>query len=429
MAAPKKARRSKRSISDSRARRTIPRILLMVETSRTYGREVAEGIARYALENGPWSIQFEERGLDSTPPEWIKEWRGDGIITRTANMRLAKLLWATKLPLVELLGGIKIGTPHIRTDIHLGGRMILEHFLNCGLRRFAHFTYEDTWWIRMQREAFYKAVEERGYRCHVYEAPRSDLTVPVWHERYRPRLIKWIRSLPRPIGIYAAIDLHAARLLDICQEINVAVPEEVAIVGVGNDPVICETVRPTLSSLDLDARRVGYEAAKMLDRKMAGEPSGDTLYIPPSHVAVRQSTDVTVVDDPDLAQAMRYIRENACLGIDVDHVAEVIGMSRRVLERRFHQHLGSTPKAEIMRIKIEHAKTLLARTDKTIESIVRKSGFNSAIYFTMAFRREVGTTPHAYRQMRKASRELTEPANDSSNGDLIATSARRAAKR
>jgi LacI family transcriptional regulator len=158
--------------------------------------------------------------------------------------------------------------------------------------------------------------------------------------------------------------------------------------------------------LDLDARRVGYEAAKLLDRKMSGEQLSDTLHIPPSHVEVRQSTDVTVVDDPDLAQAMRFIREYACTGIDVDRVAEEIGLSRRVLERRFHQYLGSTPKEEIMRIKIEHAKTLLARTDKTIESIVHKSGFNSVIYFTMAFRREAGMTPNAYRRMRRTSREL-----------------------
>jgi LacI family transcriptional regulator len=385
--------------------RKIPRILLLVETSRIYGRGVAEGIARYALENGPWSIQFEERGLDSSPPEWLKEWRGDGIISRTVNMRLAKMLWATKLPMIEMFGGPKIGDLHIRSDTCIGGQMIVKHFENCGLRRFAHFTYENTWWIKVQQEDYRKAVEEKGYRCHIYQAPISDRSMPVWHERYRSRLIKWLRSLPRPIGIFAAVDLHAARLLDVCREIDIAVPEEVAIIGVGNDPVICETAHPTLSSLDLDARRVGYEAARLLDLKMSGKQLKGILSISPSHVAVRQSTDVMAVEDEDLVLAMRFIRENACSGIDISRVADEVGLSRRVLERRFQEHLGFAPKKEIMRIRIERAKTLLARTDNTIESIVHKSGFRSVAYFTVAFQREVGATPHAYRQRHRISRD------------------------
>jgi LacI family transcriptional regulator len=169
--------------------------------------------------------------------------------------------------------------------------------------------------------------------------------------------------------------------------------------------VICETVHPTLSSLDLDARRVGYEAAKMLDLRMAGETISETLYIPSSRVVVRQSSDVTVVDDPDLVQAMRFIRECACMDIDVQRVADEVGLSRRVMERRFRQYLGSTPKEEILKIRIEHAKALLARTDRTIENIVHKCGFHSLVYFTMAFRREVGITPNAYRREHSISRK------------------------
>jgi LacI family transcriptional regulator len=389
-------------------RRPIRRILLLVETSRTYGRSIAEGIARYALENGPWSIQFEERAVDSSPPKWLEEWRGDGIISRTVSLKLAKMLWATKRPMIELFGGPKICNPHVRTDTLIGGRMVVEHFLKCGLRRFAHFAYEDTWWIESQREDFHKAADEKGCPCYCYQAPAMRRSVPVWHERYRLRLIKWLRSLPRPIGILAAVDLHAARLLDVCRELDIAVPEEVAIVGIGNDPVICETTHPTLSSLDLDGRRVGYEAARLLDQKMAGKKLKDTLYVSPGHVAVRQSTDTLAVEDEDLVQAMRFIREFACTGIDVARVADEVGLSRRVLERRFHEHLGFAPKKEIMRIRIEHAKTLLARTDKTIESILRKSGFHSVAHFTVAFHRETGMTPNAYRQTRRISRGYEE---------------------
>lgn len=391
--------RSGRNRSKSPVRRKVPHILLMIETSRTFGREIVEGIARYAFENGPWSIQFEDRGLDSSPPEWLKEWRGEGIISRTINKQIIEQLSKMRAPLVELFGN----TPHVRSDTTAAAELIFDHFYNCGFRNYAHFAYEENSWICSQRKSFQKIVSENGGVCFAYPSPQSEHFVPCWHESYRPRVIEWLRTLPTPIGIYAAMDLHAARLLGICKEIGLAVPEKVAIVGVGNDPVLCETSHPMLSSIDLDGRRFGYEAAKILDRKMSRERTEDFLLIPPSHVEVRQSTDITIVEDPDLAQALRYIREFAFTDLDVNRVAKEVGLSRRVLERRFREHLGTTPKNEIVRFRIERAKMLLARTDHTIESIVRKSGYRSIIYFTRAFRCEVGETPHAYRKKHKIS--------------------------
>jgi LacI family transcriptional regulator len=401
---PQPCKQENRSDMPSRGR--IPRVLLLVETSRNFGRQIVEGISRYALENGPWSIQFEERALDSSPPKCLKNWKGDGIISRTTSLALAKLLWASKLPLVELLGDRRLGTAQVRADFHLGGRMAVEYLLNCGLRQFGYFSYGETWWSKIRREMFCAAAEAQGCPCHHYSPPTSfETSSPAWDDRQRPRLIKWLLGLPRPIGIFTTGDVHAVRLLSICQELGIAVPEEVAILGAGNDPVLCETVHPTLSSLDLDGRRVGYEAAHLLDQKMAGMNPTDVIHVAPSHVAVRQSTDIMVVDDPDIVQAIRYIREYACSGIDVMRVAAEVSMSRRVLEQRFQQHLGRTPKAEIMRVQIEHAKKLLARTDQTLESVARKSGFASLAYFTTAFRREVGMTPHAYRQQQRISRD------------------------
>jgi LacI family transcriptional regulator len=389
--------------------RHIPRILLLVETSRASGREIVEGIARYAHENGPWSIEFEDRALDSLPPKWLKEWRGEGIIARTIDIKLAKQLKATRLPLVELHGDPQYGTARVTWDTGVMAKMAAEHFTNCGLRQFAYFSYGESWWIEIHREAFLKVLREQGYGCTVYEPPSSEQRIPVWHERQRPRVIKWLNSLPRPIGIYAAGDFHAVRLLHMCRDLNIAVPEEMAVLSVGNDPVICETVHPTLSSIDYNARRVGFEAAQMLHQMMEGKrPKEDVIYIPPSHVAVRQSTDLMVIDDPDVVQASRYIRENACMGIDVSRVAEVLGLSRSVLERRFHYYLGRTPKEEIMRIRLERAKMLLAQTSKTGAQIARQSGFSSLAYFTRAFRREVGMTPQTYRRTRRISRDPIE---------------------
>jgi LacI family transcriptional regulator len=384
-------------------RRRTPHVLLLVDTAGAYGRGVVEGIGRYALEHGPWSIQFEYRALDSAPPEWLHRWKGDGIIARTSNAAQARALLATDRPVVELFGHPRVMQPQVKLDLAAEANMAVEHFLNCGLRHFGYFSYEEVWWIKAHREAYTTELVERGCRCHVFKAPESRRAMPVWRDQLRPALFRWLRLLPRQIGIYTPGDLHAVRVLDACREARIAVPDHVAILGRGNDPVICETVRPTMSSLDPDPRRIGYEAAGLLARKMAGKAAPDVLLIPPSGVAARHSTDFTVVEDADVAQAIRFVRQSACRGIDVSRVAREVGLSRRALEIKFRQYLGRTPKAEIRRVQIEHAKRLLARSEKKIEAIAHECGHPSAKYFAAAFLREVGVTPHVYRRANRLS--------------------------
>lgn len=387
---------------------SVPRVLLLVETSRAYGRGILEGIARYAREHGPWSIRFEDRGLEPTPSHWLKGWRGSGIISRTVDHSLARALRATGLPIVELHGDRRIGTARVTCDDDAMGRLAVEHLQGCGLREFALFSYGEAWWTRSHGDGFVCALKERGYSCHVYQTPpsASERAVPIWHDRQMPRVIKWVRALPKPIGIYTVGDMHAVRLLDACHESGVAVPEEVAILSVGNDPLICETVRPTLSSLDLDSPTIGYIAAKLLDRMMAGERvEKETIYTQPSHAVKRQSTDMVAVDDPDLAAAATLIRQRACLGITVSRIVHEIGMSRSVLDRRFRQHFGCTPKAEIMRVRINSAKRLLAETTMDSRAVAKRSGFSTVGYFIKAFRRETGMTPRAYRGSQHRTRK------------------------
>jgi LacI family transcriptional regulator len=406
MTASNKQRRRKRTPSVLPRPHHIPHVLLLIDTAGAVGRGIVEGIGRYATENGPWSIQYEYRALDSLPPIWLEQWQGDGIITRTIYAKQAQMIQATKLPYVEILGHPKFGIGEVWSDYFVDGQKAVEHFLDRGLRHFAYFTYGEVWWIEQLREAFCKNLKERGYDCHIYRAPNCKRNIPVWNDRQLPGVIQWLRTLPRPIGVATPGDLHAVCLLGICRQLHIAVPEEMAILGRGNDPVICETVRPTLSSMDLDARRLGYEMARMLDLKMAGKQVPDEIVVPPSHVAVRQSTDLMVIDDADVVQAMRFIRDYACNGIDVPRVADEVGLSRSVLERRFLKFLGRTPKAEITRIQIERAKVLLAQTDKSLDRIAQKCGLTNPQYFSRAFRREVGMTANAYRKMRRVSRDL-----------------------
>jgi LacI family transcriptional regulator len=397
--------RNKKRLSSAKPR-AIPHVLLMIETSGALGRGIIEGIGRYAAENGPWSIKYEYRALDTMPPQWFKEWKGDGIIARTFNAKQAKMLQNTKLPRVELLGLPKYGMAEVRTDFDEEAQLAVDHFWDRGLRHFAYFSCGEAWWIRRCFESYSRLLKERDRRCDLYKTPICGQNMRSWNERYVPHLIRWLRGLPRPIGILTPNDIYAVHLLDICRQIKIAVPEEMAILGRSNDTVICETVRPTLSSLDLGVRRVGYEAARMLDRKMSGKRVQGEVVVSPNRVEIRQSTDLMVIKDGDVVQAMQFIRDRACKNIDVPRVAQEVGLSRRVLERRFQQHLGRTPKEEILRIRMETAKMLLARTDNSRENIARRCGFASPTYFSMAFHRLVGLKPQAYRKMLRVSRDI-----------------------
>jgi LacI family transcriptional regulator len=381
--------------------RGIPHVALLIETSQAYGRCLIEGIVQYVRERGPWSIQFEERGLQDPPPRWLKGWRGDGIITRTTTRALANAIRGTGAPTVELCdhasGGLEVGCDHPAI-----GRMAAEHLFDQGLRHFAFFAYGEALWIRFNREAFVRDLARRGYDCHIYQPPRTRSTfIPQWEQSQHARVVAWVRSLPRPLGMLCASDLHALPVLNACRQLRIAVPEQIAVLGVTNDTVICGVTDPPLSSIDLNSQRIGYEAAALLSRRMSGRArKGTPIYVPPSHIATRQSTDVLAIGDQDVAEAIRFIRQTAQKKIRVSEVADAVGLSRRVLERRFLDFLGRSPKAEIVRVQVEHAKMLLTQSDLPIEAIAAQCGV-SFQYFGQLFRRETGVTPRAFRHAQR----------------------------
>ena len=380
-------------------------VLLVVETSRAFGRGIIQGISRYMVEHDDWIVHIEDRGLSETVPSWLETWKGDGIIARTPSLSIGRMIRKKQVPVVELLGnGLQI-QPEIRSDENLVAEMAVEHFAQVGFSDYAFFAVGNAWWSIFRQEAFVRNVAKHGGTVHLF--PHAGLGkrtfYPTWEPRFDRAMLKWLRHLPKPVAVWAVSDVLAIRLLEGCRRLDISVPEEVAILGTTNDTLLCNTLTPPLSSIDLNASRIGYLAARRLTQKMQGEtPEIGPVLVPPTEVVARQSTDVVAFSDRQIAMAVRHIRANATSGLLVDQVAEFVGLSRRTLQRRFQDLLGHSVEKEIMKTRIHRAKRLLSETDFTMTAIAIKAGFATADYFVQAFKREVGTTPGQYRQSQIA---------------------------
>ncbi|OAI39489.1 XylR family transcriptional regulator [Planctomycetaceae bacterium SCGC AG-212-D15] len=380
----------------------------MVETSLVYGRNLLRGIIRYLRSHEPWSVFFELREHGATPPTWLKEWRGDGIISRPTSPDLARLFRKKRIPVVDLNDVYEgLGLPYIGSDDHAIGRVAAEHLLERGFRRFAFCGFTEHAWSRRRGAGFTAAIADAGELSPAYESPWGGPAAHPW-EKEQKVIGDWLAHLPRPVGVLACNDMRGQHVLDACQRVGLAVPEEVAVIGVDDDVLLCELCDPPLSSVVPNPERIGYEAAALLDRLMAGEKSADLdnaeRFIEPLGVTPRQSTDVLAIDDPHVAAAVRFIREHACSGATVGDVLTHVPLSRTILERRFRKYLGRSPQAEIRSVQLKRVKQLLAETDLRLERIAELAGYEHPEYLSVVFKRETGETPGEYRRQAQPQR-------------------------
>lgn len=376
-------------------------VLLVVETSRAFGRGILQGIAHYLLEHDDWNVHVEDRGLLESAPAWLKHWKGDGIISRTSSFAQARAIRRFNVPVVELYGNNKEIVPDIRCDEDQVTSAVVEHFVSLGFEDFAFFAVGNTCWSQFRIEAFRREVLRCRGDIHVFPQAGTGPRVfyPAWETKFDGMTQRWLRRLPKPIAVWALSDTLAIRLLEGCRRAGISVPEEVAIMGTLNDPVLCSIMTPALSSVDLNSFQMGYVAAQRLADKMRGiVPSPAPVLISPIGVIARQSTDVVAIPDKIVAMAIRFIRENATFHCSVEQVARAVDISRSNLQRRFRRHFGRTVEKEIMRTRMDRAKRLLRETRFSLSVIATKVGFASSDYFIQAFRRETGMTPNGYRK-------------------------------
>jgi LacI family transcriptional regulator len=363
---------------------------------------VIQGVAAYVREQANWDLYIEEEPLHRLAKR--PKWDGHGAIVNFDDRETALAADGLKIPVVGFGGGHgwydpASRIPYFTTDNAGIGELAARHLLDCGFSRLA--CYGDRrnrvhHWCEERIEAMRRHAQAAGVPCAILRA-RSP-TAHNWGALQR-ELSAWLASLSKPVGVLACTDLRARHVLQVCRTMGLRVPDDVAVVGVDNDEMLCELTAPPLSSIEQGAFQIGYEAASLLDRMMAGKRTPQLRWvIGPERLVARQSTDVIACQDADLATAVRFIRRHACEGIGVQAVLAAAHTSRSTLDRKSLAALGRTIHAEIQRVQVDRAKQLLAGTGLMVKQIAKRCGFRYAEYLTAVFRRHTGQSPLEYRQ-------------------------------
>lgn len=384
----------------------VKRIAVSVEHVRGWGRRVCEGIASFARGCPDWALTMFEDGV----PDKKELSRYDGFIWCVDDAWTAKKLVATGRPVIDLVsdgkypGTISVGANHLAC-----GQLAARHFITHRMTNFAFCGWEGLRFSMAREDAFVRTVKHNRYACPVYRSPKRTMKDYVESSVQRERLSlppdeveigKWLKALPKPIGVFCANDLRAWQVNAVCHKIELAVPQQVAILGADNDSVPCLFSNPTLSSVDTDTFGTGFRAAELLQRLLSNGESKDAVskLIEPLGVESRDSTAVYPVDPPWLAEAISFIRSHVAKGLIASDVAAHVGKSYVSVEKAFKKKLGTTVQKEIMVSRLDVARHLLAMTQRTLDETAKLSGFKSTQYLCLCFQKAFGCSPLSYRR-------------------------------
>lgn len=370
-------------------------VALLVETSNAYARGLLRGVHEYVLARPEWSIYLVEHSRLDTDFSWLEGWRGDGVLARIENQETARFIRRLGLPTVDLSAARLVPElPGAETDDALIAQWAVEHFTERGIKHFAFCGDPRYGWSVKRAAGFLEHTRAAGSPAHEYALrPRATRAAD------RARLVRWLSELPKPVGVLACYDIAGQEVLEACKIAELAVPDEVAVLGVDNDELLGTLSSPALSSIEPDTRRTGFLAAQLLDQLMHGETVAPGLrLIPPVRLVARQSSDLFSVEDELVGRALRIIRDHADQPVTVEEVLREVGLSRRALDLRFVHHLGRSVHAEIIRVRMERVADLLVTTDWTLHRIADRLGFRHAEYMGAVFKRHTGRSPGRYRR-------------------------------
>ncbi|MCB2153827.1 DNA-binding transcriptional regulator [bacterium] len=372
--------------------------------TETYRIGVFHGIIDYARKNTTWKLLYNVRTFSLVHRyksyDELIGLGASGIIFSTRDPGRLEAIRETGLPAVSITNNPGGSAPTVITDDEEIGRIGGKHLLERGFVNFAFVGSTKEPWEVQRHRGFESAVMERATTCYFF---RDEKDAEGDQDAVTAReLEEWIKSLPKPIGIMGADDGRALHVLEACHDLGVSVPQDVAILGVDNNVVVCESLLPSLSSVAQNNARVGWEAAALLDRAIQGEQLGPVqIVVPPREVITRMSTDIIAIDDDALARALSFIRENLADSFSVDQIARAAGVSRSLLEKKFRTSLDSTITDLVRDQRLKAAMRLMVETPMMLKEIAEATGFRRATYFCSVFHREMGESPRQWRSRHR----------------------------
>jgi len=377
-------------------------ITVLARIDFAYGRDVFRGISRFARSRVDWQLSVRSALHDTDPFEWLKQWRGGGLLIHHASKDWVAAARRRRIPMVSFSHNLlNSSVPVVITEDRTIVRMAMEYFAGRGFDQVAYVgmhAYEHD----PRAQAYENYCRKSRMPALRFDGDAKGLWPKQSGSRRNTALSRWLAELPKPIAVLAWNDITAQTLIESCQSTGLSIPDQVSILGIDNDELLCEMSAPTLSSIDVGAEQIGFKAASLLADLLKGKtPLGEPLLTPPMGVVTRQSTDFVAVEDPLVEMALRYIHAHAVDGIQVAEVLDHVPLSRRSLERRFVSTLGRTPLQEIRRVRLERAKRLLVDSDMGLVEVAEAVGMKDVRHLHSLFRQRLETTPSAFRQKHR----------------------------
>jgi LacI family transcriptional regulator len=378
----------------------VPHVLIVLDTGGAWSRGILRGFMGAAHERG-WVL------LHYHPPsdlEWLMRVWSPAVVVIAGGVSAESLVHVAPATLVSVtVDRSADGIASVCIQEEAIAAMALHHLLATGLRQMTTFRFDESPFAIARERAFIERARAAGVKVAIGWG--SDEARPVRRDEDAQAMMAWLRQLPKPCGIFTCTDSWARTVARYARSAELRIPEDLALIGADNDILECELMAPSLSSVMIPWQEIGRQAAKLVQRAVSGRSiQGERVMVTPIAVVPRRSSDVLAVDDELVAQAVRWIRANADRRITVPTVARAVGGGRQRLERRFRRVLARTVQDEIRRAHVDRAKALLGATQVSLPEIAKRSGFTNAALLTVAFQRELGITPGAYR--RRVRQEL-----------------------
>lgn len=402
--------------------RPVPRrIVAFLQLDIEYGRGILRGIAEHFRPHPEVSVLKFLR-----PRAYLREeilhLAPDGIIAQVSNREDERVLGALPVPIVNVSGMLRHPVLTTVNSDDLGvGRVAFDHFHGRSHRNFAYVGDRNHAASRLRWQGFQQAAQRLGApTVSRYFLPHEESDSP-YPDRLRRGLVSWLKKLPHPVGVFCFTDRVAVEVAGACERARLRVPEQVAILGTGNDATRLDFAHVEVSSVQLDTVRIGELAAETLHEMIRhpNRPSSEML-VAPLRISIRRSTDKTAVDDEQVSGALDHIAAHVGNPIYVEEVARLAGVSRRSLEMRFRAALGTSVYAQVQRIRFERVIELMTDPAITLDEIAYSTGFGGAAAFSTMFRRHFKTAPSIYRQGLLRDRQDSSPrTTGSKRGDAV----------